>query len=499
MVTSVLGFIYWWVAARRFTQEVVGTSSAAISSMTLLGTFCVLGMGTLLITEIPRQPKQAVPLISTSVAVVAVAGGLAGLLFAILAPLFSNQFSYLNSSPIDALLYAVGVSLTSITLVLDQALIGLLRGVQQFHRNLLFALSKLIALVLISLLFSNLTGMSVYATWVLGNLLSLLIIIIPVVFRSHKSLRSYLPEWKLLRHMGGTAVQHHLLNTMLQFTPFALPTIVTVVLTARMNALFYVSWMLVSFIFYIPAALTVVLHAMSSAQHSTMAHRVRMTISIALLTSLVAIVVLQFTTRQILSLFGHAYVDGTWILRVLVLAALPIIIKNHYISICRIQDRVKNAIWIVGPGSFLELALAVIGAYIGGLLGLSLGWLIAVYVEAICMLPTVYKAVWTVKPSTMPFEESFMSSEAETICLIDTVMLPSKDTFRFPAIDTTPLPIILPIKRRSEKYEKTEQLSSIKQRSSNNQRRLRPLRLQHLASPSPSSNEILISDTRIIG
>ena len=127
IVTSVLGFIYWWVAARRFTPEIVGTGSAAISSMTLLGTFCVLGLGTLLITEIPRKPEQAIPLISTSLVIVAVAGGLAGLLFALIAPMLSYQFSYLNASSIDVISYAMGVSLTSVTLVLDQALIGLLR------------------------------------------------------------------------------------------------------------------------------------------------------------------------------------------------------------------------------------------------------------------------------------------------------------------------------------------------------------------------------------
>jgi O-antigen/teichoic acid export membrane protein len=232
VVTSVLGFVYWWVAARRFTPEAVGVGSAAISSMTLLGLFCMLGLGTVLVTEIPRQPKQALSLTSTSLMVVFIAGGLAGLLFATVAPLFSHEFSSLNADIFEVLLFALGVGLTSVSLVLDQALVAFLRGTKQFQRNAFFSVSKLVFLALISFLFSNLTGMSIYATWALGNLLSVIFVLLPIVLKSKRSLRNYLPVWKLLRQMSGVALRHHLLNTLLQLTPYALPLIVTTLLSA---------------------------------------------------------------------------------------------------------------------------------------------------------------------------------------------------------------------------------------------------------------------------
>src|SRR5881275_3639940 len=57
-VTSVLGFVYWWLAARQFPPEAVGFASAAISAMMLLATICILGLGTLLVGELPRQPGK---------------------------------------------------------------------------------------------------------------------------------------------------------------------------------------------------------------------------------------------------------------------------------------------------------------------------------------------------------------------------------------------------------------------------------------------------------
>src|SRR5438270_13344190 len=69
-VTSALGFAYWWLAARQFSPEAVGLASAAISAMTLLGTFGMLGLGTLLVAELPHQHGKKVSLISAALVLV---------------------------------------------------------------------------------------------------------------------------------------------------------------------------------------------------------------------------------------------------------------------------------------------------------------------------------------------------------------------------------------------------------------------------------------------
>ncbi len=66
LVTGALGFAYWWVADRQFHPADVGLASASISAMMLLGALCVLGMGTLLIGELPRQPGKEASLISAA-------------------------------------------------------------------------------------------------------------------------------------------------------------------------------------------------------------------------------------------------------------------------------------------------------------------------------------------------------------------------------------------------------------------------------------------------
>jgi O-antigen/teichoic acid export membrane protein len=393
-VTSSLGFVYWWLAARRFPPEAVGVASASVSAMVLLGGFCVLGLGTLLITELPRQPGQAGSLISTSVMVVGAIGGMAGLVFAVVAPLASGGFKELGVSLANITLFASGVSLTAIAVVLDQALVGLLRGKLQFGRNALFAFSKLAALFGLSLLSASRAGISIYTTWALGIVISLAALIIYHLYKVGWPGSNYLPRWSLVRKLRGAALQHHMLNMTLQAPILMLPVLVTALLSATMNAWFYVSWMIVSFVFLIPNTLTIVLHAMNSAQQATLAHKARVTLGVGMATSLLANGVLQVVAQQALGLFGASYAQqAVWTLRVLLLAAFPLTIKYHYIAICRIQDRIKRAMLGMLPGGLLELSAAALGAHLGGLTGLSAGWVVAIYIESLFMLRIVTSTV----------------------------------------------------------------------------------------------------------
>src|SRR5207302_11197766 len=97
IVKSGFGFAFWWIAARQFSPEAVGFASAAISAMTLLGTFCMLGLGTLLIRELPRQPGKEATLLTTALLVVGVVGGCIGLLFACAMPFLSADLHPLRA------------------------------------------------------------------------------------------------------------------------------------------------------------------------------------------------------------------------------------------------------------------------------------------------------------------------------------------------------------------------------------------------------------------
>ena len=394
-VTSGLGFVYWGVVAREFPAEAIGLGSATISAMTLLGTFCMLGLGTLLMGELSRQPGKEISLVSTALLVVFVVGGCSGIAFALVAPFLSVSFQPLRVNIANILLFAVGVGLTASVLVLDQALIGLLRGNLQLWRNTFFSIIKLVAILVVVLGLFHKAGLTIYMTWTIANALSLVILGGFWLWRGGRFKATHQPQWKWLRKLGGSALQHHIINLTLVAPTLILPVLVTIMLSAQTNAWFYVAGMLGSFIAIVPIALTAVLYATSSAQPEILTKKIRLTLGLSMIAILLANVVILFGSRQILSIFGHEYVQqATLSLQMQALSIFPGAIKDHFVAVSRIQGRMHSIMIPIIIGSLFELSAAALGAHLGGLAGLNFGWFIAMCIEAGFMFRTVCKAVW---------------------------------------------------------------------------------------------------------
>lgn len=394
VVTSGFGALYWLVAARLFTTETVGLSGASIAMMSLLGTAGMLGLGTLLIGELPRQRGQEAALIATALAVAGSVGAALGVLFAVVAPLIAPNLRDLSGSVATVALFALGVSLTSITMVLDQALLGLLRGSLQLWRNAGFAAVKLVVLAILALWLGGDSWLTVYGTWVLGHLLSL------VGLAAFAAWRGIWPDWHslrpramLLRRFGRAALWHHGLNMALQLPGLTLPVLVTSLLSATDNAYYYASSIVATPFFYGTLALVTALYAVGSRSPAALAERMRFTLRLALAAAVAGNLVLLVGADLLLNLFGGEYADrAAWTLRILGLCVFPIIVKDHFVTLNRIHNRLAGTATLAAAGTAAELLLATLGARIGGLPGLVTGWLIALTLEAIVMAPAVYRA-----------------------------------------------------------------------------------------------------------
>ena len=472
-ITSALGFVYWWLAARSFSPQAVGLASAVISAMTLLGAFSILGLSTLLLGELQRRRAQATSLISTALLLVGAVGAVVGVMYAILAPYLSKDFRALGGNIEHIALFALGVSLTAITLVFDEALIGLLLGGLQLWRNTLFASVKLVVLFAFSLLLSHVTGMTIYASWIIGSLFSLLVLGIFILLKWRGPLGRYRPQWGLLRQLGPEALKHHMLNLTLQAPSLILPVLVTVMLSVTENAWFYVAWNLTSVANVISVSLTMTLYAVSAAQPATLARKMRLTLGLALVACLTIDCLLLFDTRQVLTLFGHNYyVQAAFSLRILAIESLPFIIKNHYIALSRIRNQITRTVFVTIVTGSLELGCSALGAHLGGLNGLSLGWFSAMCIESVFMAPAVYQAARFVKVSNLATAKQSSVAE-EAIYVVDTLVLAT--------IRSTPT-----------MYREHLLQTSLKPgaHSVPTKPRLRPVRLQHL----PAYEEKLVED-----
>ncbi|RZS91596.1 O-antigen/teichoic acid export membrane protein [Motilibacter rhizosphaerae] len=383
-VTSVLGLVYWTVAARGFSVRAVGLASAAISAMQLLGSVGMLGLGTLLIREMSRidQGRRRV-LVRTSLALAAAASTLLGLLLAVAVHLLPAQgLAPVGASPAVAVAFAVGVGLTGLTLVLDQAVLSLGSGLLQLERNVVASATKIVFLVVLAAT-GHTGGMAIYLSWTLGNAASL-----PLVLwrtRGGRQLESTkgLFDWSMMRDLRGAAASHHALNLALQAPPLLLGLVVTLVLSQTDNGYFSTVRLVAGFVFVLPYAMAVGLFAASDADERELLSRMRLTLPFGIAASLAADVVLWPIAHPILSAFGSQYAsNGITELRVIVLAGVPLVVKDHFVALRRVQGRTTEAAGVVLVGAVLEVAAATGGAIVDGTRGVAVAWVVALAVEA---------------------------------------------------------------------------------------------------------------------
>jgi O-antigen/teichoic acid export membrane protein len=391
LATSLLGAAFWLVSTHYFSQSSVGIASAAISVMTLLGFMATVGLGTLLMGELPRLEIGHRSLINAALVTTGSIGAAFGLVFLLIAPLVSSNFDALRSGWIAAVVFVIGVALTALTFVLDQALIGLLRGGLQLSRNIIFTVVKLAALIPVATLVADAGPQWIYATWTAGIAVSLLVL---VRFYRRREGDPLTPSFGRLTEMRVSAATHHAVNVALRTPELTLPTVVVTLLSASANASFYIAYMITSFMFFVPLSLSTVLYAVGSGESERLADRFRLTVYVSLGFGLISNLTLLVIGGRLLGIFGSSYAsEATTTLHVLALDIFPSTILSHFIALRRIERRLPTALPIVWGGALLQVAGGVVGALLGGLVGVAIGWVGGATIEAMVMGPEVLRAL----------------------------------------------------------------------------------------------------------
>ena len=391
VVTSLLGVVFWWLAARLVPVAVVGYGSAAVSAMMLLATFGMLGMNTLLTGELARRDRGRGGLLTSALLASLACGALLGAGFVVVAALAGGSFAPYAAGPVHALVFVGGTALTAALLVLDEALIGMLLGSVQLWRNGTFAVAKLALLWLLAGYLHDRYGVAILTAWVAGTAVSAAVALVALHARGMRCVHR--PDWRVLRGLTRSVAEHNWLNAALQAPRLALPIVVTG-LSAREGGAFYVAWTITTAATIVPSHLTTVLFAVGAADPSALREKTLFTLRTCLLGGLVGVPVMVLAAHPLLRLFGSAYADQATVpLQLLAFAYFPSVIKAHYVALSRIRQRITPPAALFTVSCVARLAAAVAGGVTGGLLGLSIALLAVMTAEGLVTLPPVLRAV----------------------------------------------------------------------------------------------------------
>ena len=377
VATSAIGYLYWVVAAHIYTVHDVGLASAFIAAMTLTSTFANMGIGSTLVQMLPhRQAGYAWSLtLNVCIAMGTLTSLLGGIVVAIALPLLSSQFTVANYHATYILIFIAGVILSTVAVLLDQTFVAERATGNMAVRNAAFALLKLPIMVLLV----QVGALGILSSWVMALAASLLLVGLVLVPRLKRgyclAMRGMTRQ---IQPMLSSLAGHHFINLGGTLPMYLLPVFVAVKLSATDNAYFYTTWMLGSLFFMVSSAVATALFSEGSHAASKVMRKVYA--STVIIGMLLGPILLAFLLggRYILSLFGPGYAwRGLPLLMILMVSAVPDAITNIYVSLLRVQERLRLAALLNLCMASFTLVLAWILLPVLGIAGAGWAWLIA--------------------------------------------------------------------------------------------------------------------------
>lgn len=392
VIGSGLGFVFWVLVARHLEPSWVGIAAAVISAQSLLGTVATLGLGTLLLGEVQLlAPRQQRHLLVTGLGFSALAGAALGLVTVVVTPLLSHGLRLAFGNPWVVTMYVAGTAATAAALVLDQCVLGLGKARLQLWRNLIASILRFPLFALLMSLGAS-GAWTVVVSWVVPLVISLAFIW--RALRMPNSRRSPEERWgEQVRTHARLALHNHALNMSLAAGPLLVPVVGAMVLAPHENAQFMIAWLMASFVFIPPYMLATALFA-AQVNESVEAFRAsaRRTLPAALALSALLCLATWTLSPWLLGIFGGHYVDNSVrLLDLLVLGGLWMVVKDHMVVYARVSGRLVGATQLAICSVLLEVLGAVIGGVQAGPLGLTVGWLSVLALEALVTLPLAWR------------------------------------------------------------------------------------------------------------
>jgi O-antigen/teichoic acid export membrane protein len=374
IVTSLLGYVFWTVAARRYPASVVGEAGAGISAMAFASLLGALGGSMAILAELPskRRPDEwaatvTVPLVFTSATSAVTALGTV----AVLAQTGHSAFLYRDGWWVAA--FVVGAVATTASQLLENIWVAEQQAGWFLGASTVFAVVKLGIIAVPVFAVFGATGILSAWSAVLAVTVAGCLVVLGHKYQYRPRLGGFSQRiWSMRQTLTG----NYVISVGDQVTLYVIPVIVALQVSPAAAGWFYAAWKVGGFY-------AVFASAVGTSTFAEGSHHPHRALPVALagikmilpLMTLGAVVTI-FAGHLVLSVFGKEYAAHAYALLVLLsLAAFPDAVVNIYRSVLRVRKRYRTAAGICWAVSASRLALTALGVARWGIAGAGWAWL----------------------------------------------------------------------------------------------------------------------------
>ena len=384
---AILGALFWIIVARVYSPSEVGLATALISATGLLATFSRLGVEWSLIRYLPTEnDKQG--LINSSLTIVGIVTLFLTLLFVAGLRIWSPALLLVQQDIAIFVAFVTFSVVSSVANVQNSSFVGLRIGKYSLYQNLISGLLQIpLPLILISL------GMlGIFMSWGLASIAGLIIAFVLVRRVVPKYVPSPTINKRLISPMMRFSGTNYIAELLDSLPALLFPLIIVNLLNQSSNAYFFVDWSIASLLFVIPVSVCSSLLAEGVYEPQKFQKDTWRAMKFTCLLVIPAALVIFFFGGKILLLFGKNYSqDGVQTLQILALSSIPYSISRIYVTIERVQLKMRPVLVVYACSAIFSLALGLVLFSRMGLRSLAIGWLVTQTMIAAILVITIIR------------------------------------------------------------------------------------------------------------
>jgi len=248
-------------------------------------------------------------------------------------------------------------------------------------------------LLFVLVLASILKVFGIFASWGLAVTVGLaisLLFFLPTVLPHYRPVPCF--QKQLNKEMIRFTFVNYIGETLRVMPNQILPLMVLHIIGSEANAYFYITWSMAGLLIAISGMTSFSLFAEGSHDEERLGVELRRSLKLVVLLLIPAIIAVFLLGDKILLLFGREYsTEGTQLLWLLAVAALPASINLLYLGKIRVERKLKEILFLTGGIALGTLVISYLLLPRIGILGGGVGWLASQTTVAFLLLPRLRK------------------------------------------------------------------------------------------------------------
>ena len=375
----IIGFFFWIIAARYYTQNDIGMTSAIISSMSLISIISLVGFPTALIFYLPRF-KDVNKIINSCIILSALISIILSLVFIAGLKIWAPDIEQIFNNLELILAFVIITTMVTISAIMSGSFTAGRRSSFHMFKENIFGIIKIFPLIL----FTGFGAMGIFLSWGLG-----LMIAITIGFILLNKLWKYSPSLKfdpIIKNMAGFSAGNYVAGIFYSLPRMIFPIMILNLISSESAGYFFIAMTVAGLLYGISQSMSNSLLAESS-NGEDLWKSVRKAIRLNLLLLIPGILLFIIFGKFVLNMFNHNYGENaSTVLIILALASIPLSMINMFNTVRNAQKRVMSTVKINAIVAIITIILSIPLMKTTGIEGAALAYLIANTVGAIIVI-----------------------------------------------------------------------------------------------------------------